>query len=199
MELLPSLLSTGWATGVNAYLTVVVLGLAGRAGVGEVPDQLSETPVLVIAGLMFAVEFVTDKVPYLDNAWDAIHTAIRPAIASLIGVGYADADGLAGLDEALAGGGSGALALVSHAVKASLRLGINASPEPFSNILASLTEDGLVAAVTALSLEHPELAAAIAVVLLVLGIVLVVVIWRRIRSALRAFIERTRRPPPRPG
>ena len=196
MELLPSLLSTGWASGVNAYLTVVVLGLAGRAGVGEVPDQLSETPVLVIAGLMFAVEFVTDKVPYLDNAWDAIHTAIRPAIASLIGVGYADADGLTGLDEALAGGGSGALALVSHAVKASLRLGINASPEPVSNILASLTEDGLVAAVTAFSLENPEIAAVIAVVLLIAGIVLVVVLWTRIRRAMGALLTRLGRPPP---
>lgn len=196
MELLPSLLSAGWASGVNAYLTVAVLGLAGRAGLGEVPEQLTETPVLVAAGSMFAIEFVTDKIPYLDNLWDAIHTVIRPAIASAIGVEYAGADGLGGVDEALAGGGTGALALVSHAVKASLRLGINASPEPFSNIAASLTEDGLVGAVTWFSLENPEAAAVIAVVLLLLGIALVVVIWRRIRRAMRAFLERTARPPP---
>lgn len=196
MELLPSLLSAGWASGVNAYLTVVVLGLAGRAGIGEVPEQLTETPVLIAAGVMYAVEFVADKIPLLDNLWDAIHTVVRPAIASVIGVEYAGADSLGGVDEALAGGGTGAVALVSHGVKAGLRLGINASPEPFSNIAASLTEDGLVGAVTWFSLENPELAAAIALVLLVLGIALVVVIWKRIRRAMRAFLERTARPPP---
>lgn len=196
MELLPSLLSAGWASGVNAYLTVAVLGLAGRAGVGEVPDQLTETPVLIAAVVMYAVEFVADKVPYLDNLWDAIHTVVRPAIASVIGVEYAGADGLDTLDEALAGGGTGAVALVSHAVKASLRLGINASPEPFSNIAASLTEDGLVGAVTWFSLENPELAAMIAMVLLIAGMALVIVVWKRIRRALAGLGRRYGRPPP---
>jgi hypothetical protein len=196
MELVPSLLSAGWASGVNAYLTVAVLGLAGRAGIGEVPEQLTQTPVLIAAVVLYAIEFVADKVPYVDNAWDAIHTAIRPAIASVIGVEYAGADALGGVDEALAGGGTGVLALVSHAVKASLRLGINASPEPVSNILASLTEDGLVAVVTGFSLENPEIAAAIAMALLVLGIALVIFIWKRIRRAMRALLEWTARPPP---
>ena len=196
MELLPSLLSAGWASGVNSYLTVAVLGLAGRAGVGEVPEQLTETPVLIAAGVMYAVEFVADKIPLLDNLWDAIHTVVRPAIASVVGVEYAGADGLGGVDEALAGGGTAAVALVSHGVKAGLRLGINASPEPFTNIAASLTEDGLVALVAGFSLEHPELAATIAVVLLVCGVALVVFVWRRIRRGLRTLIARTGRPPP---
>jgi hypothetical protein len=196
MDLLPSLLSAGWASGINAYLTVLVLGLLGRAGVGEVPEQLTEDPVLAVAGVMFAVEFVVDKVPLVDNTWDAISTAVRPAIGGLIGLEYADQEGLGGLDEALAGGGSGAVALVSHAVKASLRLGINTSPEPFSNILASLTEDGLVAAVTAFSLEQPELAAAIAVTLLIAGIALVIVIWTRVRRAWVTMRERWGRAPP---
>lgn len=195
MELLPSLLSAGWASGVNAYLTVLVLGLAGRAGLGEVPPELTGTPILVAAGSLFAIEFVTDKVPYLDNVWDAIHTAVRPAIGSVIGFEYAGAEGLAGVDEALAAGGTGALALVSHAVKAGLRLGINASPEPFSNIGASLTEDGLVAAVTWYSLDHPEAAAVVAVILLVLGLVVVTLIWRRVRRALRDLLDRTRPSP----
>ena len=82
MDLIPTLLSSGWASGVNAYLTVLVLGLGGRAGVAEVPEQLTETPVLAVAAVMFAVEFVTDKIPYLDNTWDAISTLIRPVIGA---------------------------------------------------------------------------------------------------------------------
>jgi hypothetical protein len=190
MELAPTLIATGWASGVNAYATVLLLGLLGRAGVGEVPDPLTTTPVLVAAAAMYAVEFVADKVPFLDNAWDAIHTAIRPAIGSVLGLEWGSLDQLTGLDEALAGAGSGATALASHAVKASLRLGINASPEPVSNVLASLTEDGLVAGVTLVALEEPKLAAAIAIVLLLGGAALVVVLWVRIRRALRAFLER---------
>ncbi len=196
MEVLPSILSAGWASGVNAYLTVAVLSLAGRAGVGEVPEALHSDGVLYASVAMFAIEFVTDKIPYIDSLWDAVHTAVRPAIGSALGFELAGQEGLEGLDEVLAGGGSGALALLSHAVKASLRLGINASPEPASNILASLTEDGLVAAVTAFSLENPEIAAVIAVVLLVAGIILVVVIWTRIRRAMGALLTRLGRPPP---
>jgi hypothetical protein len=196
MEVVPSLLSAGWASGINAYLTVAVLSLAGRAGVGEVPEALQSDGVLYVSLAMFAIEFVTDKVPYVDNLWDAVHTAVRPAIGSALGFELAGQEGLDGLDEVLAGGGSGALALLSHAVKASLRLGINASPEPVSNIVASLTEDGLVAAVTAFSLENPELAAVLAVVLLVAGVVLVFLIWTRIRRAMGALLTRLGRPPP---
>ncbi len=195
MDLLPSLLSAGWASGVNAYLTVLTLGLLGRAGLGEVPDQLTETPVLIVAAAMFGIEFFTDKVPYVDSAWDTVHTVIRPAVGALIGVGYAGDDGLDALDEALAGTGTGALALVSHAVKASIRLGINASPEPVSNVLASLTEDGLVLGVVAFSLEQPELAAAIAVTLLVAGIAIAIALWGSIRRAALALRMPRRGPP----
>lgn len=195
MDLIPTLLSSGWASGVNAYLTVLVLGLGGRAGIAEVPEQLTETPVLAVAAVMFAIEFVTDKIPYVDNTWDAISTLVRPVIGGVIGVEYADLEGLDTVDEALAGGGTGAVALASHAVKAGLRLGINASPEPFSNIIASLTEDGLVAVVTGFSLEHPEIAATIAVLLLATGITVVVLIWTRVRRALAAMQQRWRGPP----
>jgi hypothetical protein len=199
VELASTLISTGWASGVNAYATVLVVGLLGRAGVGEVPDVLTSTPVLIVAGAMYAVEFVVDKVPYLDNAWDAIHTLVRPAVGSALGLEFGATDGLDGLEEALAGGATGSTALASHAVKAGLRLGINASPEPLSNVLASLTEDGLAVTVAYLAIEQPELAAAIALALLALGIGLVVLLWTRIRRALRRFEERSGRPPPRRG
>ena len=152
--------------------------------------------MLTVALALFAIEFVADKIPYVDNAWDAVHTAVRPSIASAIGVAFAGDTGSTGLDQALAGGGSGAMALASHAVKAGLRLGVNASPEPFSNIVISLTEDGLVAGVVALALEHPVPAAVIAAVLMLAGAGLVVVLMVRVRRALSALRDRWGRPPP---
>jgi Domain of unknown function (DUF4126) len=196
MDLVSTLFGTGWAAGVNSYATVALLGLLGRAGVGEVPAPLESDGVIAAASVMYAIEFVVDKVPILDNAWDVGHTVIRPAIASLVGVGFAGDANVGAIDEALAGGESGVTALASHGVKAGLRLGINASPEPFSNILASLAEDGLVAAVTALVLEKPEIAAAIAAILLVLGILLVTYIVKRIRRGLRNLEDRFGRAPP---
>ena len=192
MELLPTLISSGWASGVNAYATVLVLGLLGRAGLGTeaVPEQLTETPVLAVAAVMYAVEFVADKVPLFDSAWDVLSTAVRPAIGGAVGVEFAAADELSALDQAFAGGGTGALALVSHAVKASFRLGLNASPEPFTNIFASVGEDLTVGALTAFSLWQPEIAAGIALTLLAAGIALVIFIWRRIRRAWPLLRER---------
>lgn len=195
MDLVAHVLSAGWASGVNAYLTVALLSLLGRSGAVEVPDVLTSDLILYGSLAMFAVEFIADKIPFLDSAWDSIHTVVRPAIGSAVGVAFAGEANVGGLDEFLAGAGSGATALASHAVKAGLRLGINSSPEPVSNTLASLTEDGLVAAITFFSLENPELAAAAAVVLLVAGAAIVVVIWARVRRALGRMRER---PPFRP-
>ena len=195
MDLFTTLFSAGWASGVNAYATVALLGILGRAGVGDVPEALQSDPAIAAASIMYLIEFVTDKIPYLDNLWDAIHTVVRPSIASAIGALYGvDAD-LDTFDEALAAGGSGATALASHGVKAALRLAVNTSPEPASNIIVSLTEDGLVAGVILLVVEHPVIAAVIAAVLLVAGIALVVFIIRRVRRGLRRAMERRRGPP----
>jgi ABC-type sugar transport system substrate-binding protein len=154
--------------------------------------------VLFGALAMFAIEFVVDKVPYLDNAWDAVQTVVRPAIGSALGVAFAGDAGVGGLEEALAGGGSGAMALASHAVKAGLRLGVNSSPEPFSNIAVSLAEDFVAAGVIALAVNHPVPAAAIALALLAAGIALVMLLAGRIRRALPALGHRRGRPPPPP-
>lgn len=200
MDLAATLFSTGWASGVNAYATVAFLSILGRAGVGEVPDTIESDPVLIGSVAMFAVEFVTDKIPWLDSVWDSIHTFIRPAIAVVLGFQFGGESGVSGIEEALGAGGSGATALASHTVKAGIRLGINASPEPASNIFASLAEDGLVAVVVLFSINNPELAAAIAAVLLIAGIALIVFLWRRIRAALAKRRERSRggNPPPAP-
>ena len=190
MDLVPTVISAGWASGVNAYLTVALLSLLGRAGVGEVPDELQRDGVLLAALVMFAIEFVTDKVPWVDSLWDTVHTIVRPAIGSAVGLDYASATEVSGFEEVLAGGGSGTLAFASHAVKASLRLGINASPEPFTNIAVSLLEDLAVAGVTLLALNHPVPAAIIAVILLAAGATLAVLIASRVRRGIGKLRER---------
>jgi hypothetical protein len=152
--------------------------------------------VIATALVLYAIEFVVDKVPYLDTTWDVIQTPIRPAVGGIVGALFAgDADAHA-IDEALAAAGGGGTALASHGLKAGLRLGINASPEPVSNVVASLVEDGMVAVVVALALEHPVTALAIVIVLMAIGAGLVYLIWSRIRRAWRAWRQRGRAPPP---
>jgi hypothetical protein len=198
MDLVSTLISSGWASGVNAYLTVVLMSLLGRAGVGDVPEELQTDGVLIAAAVLYAIEFVVDKVPLLDSAWDTVHTIVRPAIASAVGVELGADAGAVGVEEVFAGGGAGAMALASHAVKAGIRLAVNTSPEPASNIFVSLLEDGLVAGVTILALEHPVPAAIVAVILLATGVALAVFLWKRIRRAARYLRERwRRRGPPR--
>jgi hypothetical protein len=192
MELVPTTISAGYASGLNAYGTVFMLGLLGRAGFGEVPDDLTTTPILVAAGVMFAIEFVTDKVPLLDSTWDLLHTAIRPAIGSLIGVSFADLDQVTGIETVAAGGAGGTTALVAHGLKAGIRLGVNTSPEPVSNVVISLIEDGLMAGVVALALKEPYIALAVVLVLLAIGIALVLWLRKRIKLALERRRARRR-------
>jgi hypothetical protein len=187
MDLLPTLASTGWASGINCYATVVLLGILGRLGWGEVPDPLTEDPVIAGAAVMYAIEFVTDKIPLVDNTWDVLHTAIRPAVGGALGVEFASLDGA---NELVGGVESGGVALVSHGVKAGLRLAINTSPEPLSNIIVSTLEDLAVAGVVTLALEHPELAAVISMTLLVIGIILVILVAGLIRRAWRRWRNR---------
>ena len=178
--------STGWASGINAYLVVLVLGIADRlGGFSQVPDVLARWDVLSVAGFLYAMEFIADKIPYIDSTWDAISTAIRPTAGAVIGVLLAgDATSL---DQALGGVVGGGSALASHLVKAGGRLAINASPEPASNIVASLGEDVAVLGVVAFAINHPEAAAVIAAVLLLLGLVLMFYIGRAVRRGWRRW------------
>ena len=189
MDALAMTFSSGWASGVNAYLVVLVLGIADRLGtVAEIPDVLGRWDVLAAAGFMYAMEFVADKVPYIDSTWDAISTAIRPTAGAVIGVLLAgDASSL---DQAVLGVVGGGTALLSHLAKAGGRLAINSSPEPVTNVAASLTEDALVLGVVWFSLEHPQAAAAIAGVLLVVGLVLLLVLGRLARRGWRRWRKR---------
>ena len=189
MEALPLAFSSGWASGVNAYLVVLVLGLADRAGdLSQVPDALARWDVLAVAGILFSMEFVADKIPYVDSTWDAISTAIRPTAGAVIGVLLAgDASSL---DQAVLGVVGGGTALLSHTVKASSRLAINSSPEPVSNIAASVAEDVTVLALVWFAIDHPRAAAAIAGVLLAVGLVVVYLVARLVRRGWRRWKRR---------
>ena len=186
MDALALTFSSGWASGINAYLVVLVLGTADRVGsFADIPDALGRWDVLAVAGFLFAMEFIADKIPYIDSTWDAISTAIRPTAGAVIGVLLAgDASSLETAVLAVVGGGT---ALLSHLVKAGGRLAINSSPEPASNVLASLTEDAAVLGVVWFSIEHPQAAAAIAGVLLLLGLVLLLVLGRAVRRGWRRW------------
>ena len=192
--MLPLVFTSGWASGVNAYATVLLLGLLGRyAGLDGVPAGLERTDVLVAAAVMFLLEFVADKVPYLDSAWDAVHTVVRPTVGAAIGL-LATGDATS-LQAAVLAATGGATALASHAVKAGLRLAVNTSPEPASNVVVSLVEDFSVAGVIALLLAAPWLAAGIAAALLLFGTTVVVLLASRIRRArARRRARRAERP-----
>jgi hypothetical protein len=190
MDALALTFSGGWASGINAYLVVLTLGIADRLGsVADIPDVLGRWDVLSVAAFLFAMEFIADKIPYIDSTWDAISTAIRPTVGAVIGVLLAgDASSL---DQAVLGVVGGGTALLSHLAKAGGRLAINASPEPASNVLASLTEDAAVLGVIWLAMENPQAAAAVAGVLLALGLVLLFVLGRTIRRGWRKWKGRT--------
>ena len=157
--------SNGWASGINAYLVVLVLGISDRVNDFEqIPDVLGRWDVLTVAAVLFTMEFVADKIPYIDSTWDAISTAIRPTVGAVIGVLLAgDASSLDQAVLAVVGGGT---ALLSHLAKAGGRLAINSSPEPVTNVAASLTEDAAVLGVVWFSIEHPQAAAAAMVAIL---------------------------------
>lgn len=199
MDLMPLVASSGLASGVNAYLVVLVLGLADRFWqLAQVPDVLARTDVLVVAGAFYAVEFVADKIPYVDSSWDAVSTAIRPTIGAVVALLLAgDVSSLEQAVYAVVGGGT---ALASHTVKAGLRLAINTSPEPVTNATTSVLEDVGVAAVVLLAVTHPWIALTVALLLLASGVSLVVILVRRIRRGWRRWRQRRGQPagsPPR--
>ena len=188
MDTLPLAIANGWASGLSAYGVVFLVGLMGRTGLADTPTALQRTDVLIFVGVLLAVEFVADKIPYVDSLWDSIHTFIRPTIAAVIGVLIAgDASTL---DQAIAGTGSSVTALLSHLAKGGLRLAVNTSPEPVSNVGTSLVEDGAVVGMTLLAWQFPWAAAILAVILLALGLTLAASLLSRIRRGLARFRRR---------
>lgn len=181
IETIGVIAGSGWASGLNLYLATLMLGIAGRAGWGDIPDVLTRTDVMIGAGVLFAIEFVADKVPFLDSLWDTIHTFIRPLGAAAIGAVIAGESGDIGA--AMGGIISGLLALDAHTAKASTRIMVNASPEPVSNAGVSLFEDVSVAALVTLAVTYPLVTIVVVVVLVVAATALTIWLWRGVRRA----------------
>ncbi|MDB5732136.1 MAG: hypothetical protein JWQ03_2031 [Variovorax sp.] len=175
----------GWASGVRLYLVVLLTGLAGYLGWVPLPGglQLLAHPVVIAAsGFMVFVEFFADKIPGLDSLWDMVHTVIRIPAGAALAAGVFGADHTAmGLVAALVGGG---FAATAHAAKATTRAAINTSPEPFTNVGASLVEDSMVPASLWLAVAHPLVLIVLLAVVLVLSVWLIRKSWRFLRGLL---------------
>jgi hypothetical protein len=178
-------LAASWASGLNAYATVLVLGLAQRLGLVTLPHDLQALGsvwVLAIAALLFALNFFADKIPLIDSINDVLHTFVRIPAGALLAFGAADSLGPEAATVAALLGGT--LAAGTHLAKTGTRALINTSPEPFSNITASLAEDGMVIGGLILALAHPI------TFLCLLVLFLVALVWllpKLVRLALLPF------------
>ena len=191
LETLGFALGTSFASGINLYATVAAAGLFQRFGVVTLPEPLqvlAHPVVLGVAVTMFLVEFIADKIPYVDSAWDALHTFIRPPAAALLSYSAFAGEGVPEQWKLAAALLARSVALTSHGAKASTRAAANASPEPVSNWTLSLLEDGFVVFLAWMAAEHPLLTA---IVVVVLVIVAVFVIWK-LFGYLRRGIARLR-------
>lgn len=182
------LAGSGWASGINLYLVTLLLGFARHFGWGDVPGVFGRTDVMILAGILFALEFVADKIPFLDNMWDAVHTVVRPLGAAAIGaVLVGDAISVGAAIGAVVSAG---LAFNAHAAKASTRLAVNTSPEPVSNMSLSLFEDVSVAGLMVLALAYPAIAVVVVIALVVAATALTLWLFRVLRRASRTVRDR---------
>ncbi|WP_461520568.1 DUF4126 domain-containing protein [Porticoccus sp.] len=179
-------MGVGWASGINLYAAVLVLGLAGATGNVQLPAELTvlqDPLVIVAAGVMYAVEFFADKVPGVDTGWDALHTFIRIPAGAMLAVG-AVGDVTPALEIA-AGLLGGTMAGASHLTKASTRALINTSPEPFTNWVASISEDLLVLGGLWAMFNHPLLFLCLMILFIALVIWLLPKLLRLLMRLLR--------------
>src|SRR6185437_1461040 len=177
LETLGFALGTSFASGLNLYATVAAAGLFQRFGIVQLPDSLqvlSHPIVLGIAIALFVIEFIADKIPYVDTVWDAVHTFIRPPAAAVLSYS-AFAGQVPAQWQVAAALVAGGVALTSHGAKASTRAAANMSPEPLSNWILSLVEDAVAVFLAWMAGAHPLITAAVVVILV---IVAVLVIWK---------------------
>ena len=187
------LAGSGWASGINLYAVTIILGLAGRLGWADIPEVLTRTDVLIVAAVLYSIEFVGDKIPYVDNLWDVANTVIRPLGAAALGVVLAGESESIGA--ALGGLVAGALALSAHSTKATTRAAVNTSPEPFSNSVVSVAEDGLASGLTVAAILAPIPTLIVVAVLVVAGGYVTVKLWGTVRRMVRRNRVRLRTPP----
>jgi hypothetical protein len=174
LTLLGSTMGLGLVSGLNLYATVLTVGLGIRIGLITLNPEMSSLAVLsspyilVVAGILFVVEFLADKIQWVDSVWDTVHTFIRPLGAALVG---ASAIGVVNAEAAVIAALCAGVSLSAHSTKAGTRLLANHSPEPFSNIGLSLVEDVLAVAGTFVALQYPL------VMLAVVAAFLIAFVW----------------------
>jgi len=187
MEILTTLgrtLGFSLAAGVNLYATVAVLGLASRYGWVQLPEQFAVFDniwIIGAAGALYVIEFVADKIPWVDSIWDSVHTIIRPVGGALIAVAaLGEASPVVVGLIALLGG---ATAAGSHMTKAGTRVAVNTSPEPFTNWFVSLIEDVFVIGLSLFTLKFPLLALVVSLAIVVMIVWIGRKIWRWLNPA----------------
>lgn len=176
-------MGVAWASGINLYAAILMLGYLGTTGSLDLPPDLQilgSPMVMLAAGLMFVIEFFTDKVPGVDSGWDAISTFIRIPAGAVLAAGAVGEVGTAA--QLAAGIAGGALATGSHVTKAGTRVLINTSPEPITNWFASVGEDVAVIAGLWTALYHPVLFIVLLVLFILLMIWLLPRLWRGIKK-----------------
>jgi len=193
LEALSLAMGTAWTSGINLYATVAALGIAGQMEMIQLPPNLQvlmHPGVIAVACVMYVIEFFADKVPYVDSGWDVLHTFIRiPAGAVLAARSLGDMNPALEFMALLAGG---AVALTAHGTKATVRLAINASPEPFSNWAASVTEDITVLGGLWMIFHHPLLMIILVVSFVALVIWIVPKFFRLAKRGFQALRARMR-------
>jgi hypothetical protein len=176
LALLGRTMGFSFAAGLNLYATVAILGLASRYGWVALPPQyqvFDNNWIIGAALALYLIEFIADKIPWVDSVWDAVHTVVRPVGGALIAVAtLADKTPATETLAALLGG---ALAASTHFTKSGTRVLANASPEPFSNWFLSLAEDLFVVGLGALALKYP--AAAAIVVIVCVAVIAASAVW----------------------
>ncbi|PAT37571.1 DUF4126 domain-containing protein [Vandammella animalimorsus] len=189
----------GWASGFRLYAVTFLVGGMGAAGWLALPPGLAVLAhplVLAVSGFMLLVEFFADKVPWLDSAWDGLNAFVRVPAGALLAAGVFGADSaVMGVAAGLLGG---SLAAASFAAKATARAAINTSPEPFSNWLASLFEDGLVIAVVWLATQYPLAFGIALAVMVLLAIALIALLFKFFKAVLRRLRRQPQEAPAAP-
>lgn len=195
-QILGFIFGAAFASGLNLYATIAVAGLLERFGGVHLPGSLAilGNPLVIIAALLlYFVEFAADKIPYVDHVWDVLHTFIRPFAAAVLAYGATAAvpQEWRVLAALLAGG----IALTSHGTKATMRVAVNASPEPFSNSIVSIAEDAIAIFFAWMATQHPYAA----IFLAVLSVALCIFVLVKFFSIARSVAQRVFRRAPVPA
>ncbi len=174
-----------WASGLRLYLTVFAVGMMAKFGVITLPDSLAiltHPGVIAASGLLSVIEFLADKIPYIDSIWDSIHTFIRIPAGALLAMGAMNTSDPAIV--AIAGLLGGSLAGATHITKAGSRALINTSPEPVTNIATSFGEESALITGGWLVFAHPMVFLGALVLFILIMIWLIPKVWRGIKSVL---------------